>query len=155
MDFTVQKVLRRVLRRGSEKGVSRRCLERPLVEYAPLGVRPNLVCRNTTTGKTSRIILGHRAPIAYVRKPPFWEGGIWGCGRGCAKISEDEAIDAPLCESPGNNRAMSASMRHEQSHCLLACCLLCTQAPLALTHAFSDSRPILSWLNALHTLLWL
>ena len=34
--------LRRVLRRGSEKGVSRRCLERPLVEYAPLGVRPIL-----------------------------------------------------------------------------------------------------------------
>ena len=36
MGFTVKKgVLRRVLRRGSEKGVSRRCLERPLVEYAP------------------------------------------------------------------------------------------------------------------------
>ena len=33
-------VLRRVLRRGSEKGVSRRCLERPLGEYASLGVRP-------------------------------------------------------------------------------------------------------------------
>ena len=40
MGFTVKRVLRRVLRRGSEKGVSRRCLERPLVEYAPLGVRP-------------------------------------------------------------------------------------------------------------------
>ena len=43
MGFTVKKVLRRVLRRGSEKGVSRRCLERPLVEYAPLGVRPIFV----------------------------------------------------------------------------------------------------------------
>ena len=32
MGFTVKK--------GSEKGVSRRCLERPLREYAPLGVRP-------------------------------------------------------------------------------------------------------------------
>ena len=31
---------RRVLRRGSVKGVSRRCLERPLGEYDPLGVRP-------------------------------------------------------------------------------------------------------------------
>ena len=31
---------RRVPRRGSEKGVSRRCLERPLGEYNPLGVRP-------------------------------------------------------------------------------------------------------------------
>ena len=44
MGFTVKKrVLRRVLRRGSEKGVSRRCLERPLGEYAPLGVRPKNV----------------------------------------------------------------------------------------------------------------
>ena len=42
MGFTVKRVLRRVLRRGSEKGVSRRCLERRLEEYAPLGVRPRL-----------------------------------------------------------------------------------------------------------------
>ena len=35
-----KKVLRRVLRRGSEHGVSRRCLERPLGEYDPLGVYP-------------------------------------------------------------------------------------------------------------------
>ena len=41
MGFTVKRVLRRVLRRGSEKGVSGRCLERPLVEYAPLGVHPS------------------------------------------------------------------------------------------------------------------
>ena len=40
MGFTVKRVLRRVLRSGSEKGVSRRCLERPLGEYDPLGVRP-------------------------------------------------------------------------------------------------------------------
>ena len=40
MGFTVKRVLRGVLRRGSEKGLSRRCLERPLVEYAPLGVSP-------------------------------------------------------------------------------------------------------------------
>ena len=40
MGFTVKRVLRRVLRRGSEKAVSRRFLERPLEEYAPLGVRP-------------------------------------------------------------------------------------------------------------------
>ena len=33
------RVLRRVLRRGSEKAVSRRCLERPLEEYAPLRLR--------------------------------------------------------------------------------------------------------------------
>ena len=33
MGFTVRK--------GSEKGVSRRCPERPLEEYARLGVRPN------------------------------------------------------------------------------------------------------------------
>ena len=40
MGFTVKKGSEKGLRRGSEKGVSRRCLERPLVEYAPLGVRP-------------------------------------------------------------------------------------------------------------------
>ena len=44
MGFTVKRVLRRVLRRGSEKGVSRRCLECPLGEYVPLGVRPKKVC---------------------------------------------------------------------------------------------------------------
>ena len=33
-------IVRRVLRRGSEKWVSRRCLERPLEEHDPLGVRP-------------------------------------------------------------------------------------------------------------------
>ena len=43
MGFTLQ----RVLRRGSEKGVSRRCLEHPLREHDPLGVRPTqgLLCR--------------------------------------------------------------------------------------------------------------
>ena len=45
MGFIVKKrVLRRVLRRGSEKGVSRRRPERPLGEYDPLGVRP-IQCR--------------------------------------------------------------------------------------------------------------
>ena len=33
MRLTVKRVLRRVLRRGSEKSVSRKCLERPLGEY--------------------------------------------------------------------------------------------------------------------------
>ena len=42
MGCTVRKVLRRLLRRDSEKGVSRRCLGRPLGEYGPLGVRPIL-----------------------------------------------------------------------------------------------------------------
>ena len=42
MGFTVKKrVLRRVLRRGSENGVSRRCAEHPLGEYDPLGMRPS------------------------------------------------------------------------------------------------------------------
>ena len=36
MAFAVKRVLRRVLRSGSEKAVSRRCLERPLEEDAPL-----------------------------------------------------------------------------------------------------------------------
>ena len=43
MGFRVlRRVLGRVLRRGSEKAVSKRCLERPVGEYAPLGVRPIL-----------------------------------------------------------------------------------------------------------------
>ena len=29
-------------KKGSEKAVFRRCLERPLEEYAPLGVRPSM-----------------------------------------------------------------------------------------------------------------
>ena len=54
MGFIVKKrVLRRVLRRGSEKGVSRRCLERPLEEYAPLGVRPNKDNRLRSSGATT------------------------------------------------------------------------------------------------------
>ena len=40
----LKRVLRRVLREGFEKGVSRRCVERPLGEYAPLGVRPKNRC---------------------------------------------------------------------------------------------------------------
>ena len=40
MGFTVKRVLRRVLSRGSEKGVSRRCIVRPLGEYALFGVCP-------------------------------------------------------------------------------------------------------------------
>ena len=44
MGFTVGNgVLGRVLGRGSEKGVSRRCLERPLGGYTPLGVCPSEV----------------------------------------------------------------------------------------------------------------
>ena len=39
--YSKKRVLRTVLRRGSEKGVSRRCPERPLEGYALLGVRPN------------------------------------------------------------------------------------------------------------------
>ena len=40
MGFAVKRLLRRVLRRGFEKGDSRRCLERRLGEYDPSGVRP-------------------------------------------------------------------------------------------------------------------
>ena len=40
MGFTVKRVLRRILRRGSEKGVSRRCLERPPRRVRPLRRAP-------------------------------------------------------------------------------------------------------------------
>ena len=46
MGFTVK----RVLRRGSEKAVSRRCPERPPGEYARLGVRP-ILGRRLPNGK--------------------------------------------------------------------------------------------------------
>ena len=42
MGFTVGKGSEKGLRRGSEKGVSRRCLVRPLGEYIPLGVCPKI-----------------------------------------------------------------------------------------------------------------
>ena len=38
--YSKERVLRRVLRRASEKAISRRCLERPHGEYDPLGLRP-------------------------------------------------------------------------------------------------------------------
>ena len=41
MGFAVKGVLRRVLRSGSEKAVSKRCPVCPLGEYDPLGVRPD------------------------------------------------------------------------------------------------------------------
>ena len=47
MGFTVRKGSEK----GSQKGVSRRCLERPLVEYAPLGVRPMGEGRLRTSGR--------------------------------------------------------------------------------------------------------
>ena len=54
MGFTVKRVLKRVLRRGSEKEVSGRCLERPLGEYAPLGVHPKFCSRNQCCPKNRR-----------------------------------------------------------------------------------------------------
>ena len=50
--YSKKRVLRRVLRRGSEKGVSRRCLEPPLAEYAPLGLRPINVFLFDRMGRT-------------------------------------------------------------------------------------------------------
>ena len=40
MGFTLNMDSEKVLTRGSWKGVSRRCVERPLGEYGPLGGRP-------------------------------------------------------------------------------------------------------------------
>ena len=42
MGFTVKKGSKRVLKRASEKGVSRRCLEHPLGEHDPVSVRPSV-----------------------------------------------------------------------------------------------------------------
>ena len=46
MCFSVEKGSEKGSQKGSEKAASRRCLELPLVEYAPLGVRPTLRPRN-------------------------------------------------------------------------------------------------------------
>ena len=55
MGFAVQKGPGRVLRRDSEKGVSRRCPERPLGEYDHLGVRPLLFCRHENLLSTQMV----------------------------------------------------------------------------------------------------
>ena len=45
MGFTVKKGSEKGSQKGfSEKGISRRCLERPFEEYAPLGERPRFGC---------------------------------------------------------------------------------------------------------------
>ena len=95
-------VLRRVLRRGSEKGVSRRCLEHPLVEYAPLGVRPislgeerlpevtlpKLCFENSLAAGTFRALFSSSKAFAIAEA--LWEGGFFlgggfqgSEGRGC------------------------------------------------------------------------
>ena len=52
-----------MLRRGSEKGFSRRCPERPLGEYDPLGVRPSSTDAESTLGKAdSRVGSGGPVP---------------------------------------------------------------------------------------------
>ena len=56
-----------VLRRGSKKAVSRRCLERPCEEYALLGVRPNL-------GIGSPLQLAFVFLLENGQKPPKNEG---------------------------------------------------------------------------------
>ena len=56
MGFTLKKGSEgRVLREDSEKGVSRRCLERPLGEYDPLGVRPRKLGWRTRVFKANQI----------------------------------------------------------------------------------------------------
>ena len=64
-------------KKGSEKGgVSRRCLERPLVEYAPLGVRPNETLGTPPgpqlSGKCSPV--SQTEKIVPVLRVSFWKG---------------------------------------------------------------------------------
>ena len=58
--YSKKRVPRRVLRRGSEKAVSRRCLECPLEEYAPLSVRPIRDSQDSQYSRTmSSPVFGH------------------------------------------------------------------------------------------------
>ena len=64
MGFTVKGVLRRVLRRGSGWGVSRKCLERPLGEYDNLGVSPKsfrIIPPKSHAGKIQETKRTHKA----------------------------------------------------------------------------------------------
>ena len=74
--------VKRVLRRGSEKGISRRCQERPLEEYAPLGRAPH------TREQKRHIKLLHLKllPVAPVAGPP---GRVSGQKDLCSLGSED------------------------------------------------------------------
>ena len=60
MDFTVKRILRRVLRRGSGKGGFSRCLEPPLAEYDPLGLKKREGVPEMGT-KPLKALWGHRA----------------------------------------------------------------------------------------------
>ena len=51
MGFTVDKSSENGSQKGSEKGFSRRCLECPLREYDPLGVRPIVVGHSVLYGE--------------------------------------------------------------------------------------------------------
>ena len=119
MGFTVKKrVLRRVLRRGSEKAVSRRCLERPLVEYAPLGVRPSCALGHVL----GRMLLGASWQNDTPEHGPQYSDRGVSCfcflraetGQWWAELNEDQSFDPPpptpdflsndFCLAPGLER---------------------------------------------------
>ena len=72
------RVLRRVLRRGSKKGLSRRHLEgrnTPFREYAPVGVRPTLNHANTPENvKTQSKVRAEENGVFSVRWVPGCSG---------------------------------------------------------------------------------
>ena len=90
---------------GSEKAVSRRCLERPLVEYAPLGVRPTkctcafasafriVFCPHLFSICEALEDTGHgdnHGRMSWVRTQPFRRGLLpsWlgiGCGKSACR----------------------------------------------------------------------
>ena len=56
MVFIVEKGSEKDSQKGFQEGVSRRCLERPLGEYDPLGVRPN--SKTSGFGQSAPLIKG-------------------------------------------------------------------------------------------------
>ena len=84
------RVLRRVPRRGSKKGLSRRHLEggnTPFLEYDPVGVRPKKVQLHSVTLYLRRFFKCPRGAMLYSRTWFFYSGGTDSLERLTAEFS--------------------------------------------------------------------
>ena len=109
MGFTVKKGSEKGFSEGVlRRGVSRRCLERPLVEYAPLGVHPSHggISRNQDRKSSLNrkllggIFLGHQGPRRRdIPDKNFMQVAFFCCFRqGVAGMSRDLGRDVPDLE---------------------------------------------------------
>ena len=75
-------ILKRVLRRGSEQGVSRRCLEHPLGEHDPLGVRPKSARHQPVVQAQILVVQAVLSGTKNEPKPKLSSPDIFWWGRG-------------------------------------------------------------------------